>query len=102
MRYILNRHHSEKGTLPEWSKVTHQIISKNQHSYTLDKNKTYKYYELQLIKENQNLNVATSEPTRGKLRTKNTVKTRLRKEDISFKKYCKHNENKTETDKYKI
>ena len=95
VRYILNKTQFEKGTSPKWSKLTHKILSKNQHSYTLDNNKTYKYYELQLIKENQNLNLERTEPTREELRREKTVKRRLRKEDNNLKKYCKHKENKT-------
>ena len=50
VRFIINKQQFEKGTLPHWSKTTHAILTKNEHSYKLDNNKTYKYYELQLVK----------------------------------------------------
>ena len=100
VRYIINKHQFEKGTLARWSKVTHKIISKNQHSYTLDNNKTYKYYELQLIKESQNLNLERAEPTREELRKQNTVKRRLRKEDINLKNIVNTKRTRQKTDKF--
>ena len=43
VRFIINKKLFEKGTLPKWSKVVHKIISKTEHTYTLDNNKKYKY-----------------------------------------------------------
>ena len=68
VRYIINRQQFEKGTLPRWSKATHKIVSKKQHSYVLDNTKTYKYYELQNIKGVECLDFPTTEPTREQLR----------------------------------
>ena len=34
----------EKGSLPKWSKEIHEVIDNTKHTYTLDNNKTYKYY----------------------------------------------------------
>ena len=50
VRYIKNKTLFEKGSLPKWSKEIHEIIAKTSHTYLLDNDKTYKYYELQLIK----------------------------------------------------
>ena len=42
-----------KGSLPSWSSTIHKIENKNLHSYILDNGKTYKYYELQKVKNVQ-------------------------------------------------
>ena len=72
--YIINCQQFEKGTQPRRSKATHKIISKNQHSYMLENNKPYKYYELQNIKGVQGLELPTTEPTREQLRRRNASK----------------------------
>ena len=82
VRYIINRQQFEKGTLPRWSKATHKIISKNQHSYTLENNKTYKYYEMQNIRSVEGLELPTIEPTREQLGRRKANETSLKADCI--------------------
>ena len=84
VRYIINKKQFEKGTLPKWSKAVHKIISKNVHSYKLDNSRTYKYYELQKISDVQLNNKPQKEPTREDLRKQNTIKRKLKHEDINL------------------
>ena len=77
----------EKGSLPKWSKEIHEIISNTKHTYTLDNNKTYKYYELMKVDDVQSQQIPTNSssntPSRAKLRKYNKVKRILRQEDIN-------------------
>ncbi len=84
VRYILNRKQFEKGTLPKWSKITHKVSSHTEHTYTLDNGKLFKYYELQMVKENEHVTRAAKEPTREELRRENHNKRTLRKEGIDL------------------
>ena len=83
VRYIINRKAFEKHTLPKWSKSIHSIISKTQHTYTLDNDKTFKYYELQKVVDVQHLDIPLTEPTREQLRKQITSKRRFKKEGLS-------------------
>ena len=47
VRSVINLKAFEKKSLPKWSKTIHKIIEVFPHSYKLDNNKIYKYYELQ-------------------------------------------------------
>ena len=49
MRCIVNKKVFEKGSVPKWSKKIHQIKEAGGHSYLLDNNKWYKYYQLQKV-----------------------------------------------------
>ena len=51
VRFLKNKVAFEKGSMANFSKTVHTIVSKTAHTYTLDNNKIYKYYELQLIKD---------------------------------------------------
>ena len=44
VRYIINKAAFAKGTLPKWIKTVHKILYSTERTYTLDNNKTYKYY----------------------------------------------------------
>ena len=37
--------------MPKWSKQIHEIIAKTQHTYVLDNNQVYKYYELMKVND---------------------------------------------------
>lgn len=78
VRYVINLKAFEKGTLPRWSKTLHKVVFKNEHSYILDNGKSYKYYELQLVKNSQELDKPIVEPTREQLMKQNRVKRRFR------------------------
>ena len=84
VRYIINPVSFSKRSLPKWSKVVHTITNKNVHSYKLDNGSTYKYYELQKIKNNEDLNKISKLPTREDLRKKNTIKRKLKRENIDL------------------
>ena len=89
----------EKGSLPKWSKEIHEVIDNTKHTYTLDNNKTYKYYQLMKIDhvevhgqsphtlpkrslgEVPDLQNAIT-PTREKIRKDNKVKRILRREEM--------------------
>ena len=57
-------------SLPRWSKTIHQIVSKTSHMYTLDKNKHYKYYELQKVADVETSGITSNLPTREELMKK--------------------------------
>ena len=87
VRYVINRVGFSKGTLPKWSSKVHKIIEVSPHSYMLDNNKWYKYYELLSAETVQSLNVIntrskTNIPTREQLKKATTIKRRLNKEHI--------------------
>ena len=99
VRYIKNKVMFEKGSLPKWSKEIHEVIDNTKHTYTLDNNKTYKYYQLMKIDhvevhgqsphtlpkrslgEVPDLQNAIT-PTREKIRKDNKVKRTLRREEM--------------------
>ena len=82
MRYILNRQQFEKGTLARWSTKVHKIIAKNIQSFVLDNNKSYKYYQLQLVKGVQHVNAPRADQTREQMMKDNRVKRLQRQEGI--------------------
>ena len=87
VRYVINRKGFEKGTLPHWSSTIHKIIEANPHSYVLDNNKTYMYYELQPAESVQKLQVISTRsraniPSSEQLKKAITGKRRLNKESI--------------------
>ena len=84
VRFIKNKILFEKGSLAHWSKGIHKIIKKSEHTYTLDNNKTYKFYELQKINTVDSLNKINSHPSREVMRKERTNKTRLRREGVDL------------------
>ena len=72
VRYIKNKVMFEKGTAPKWSEILHKIIKANKHSYVLDNNKSYKYYEVKknVIVENTPI-IEEIQPTRPTIRKEN-------------------------------
>jgi len=100
VRFMLNRPQFEKGTLPKWSKVIHKIVSKNYHSYVLDNDKTYKYYELQRVGDVQKLEKPTTEPTREQMKKDITVKRRQNKEGIEKSNIVAEKRPRKQTDKF--
>ena len=100
VRCILNRAQFDKGTLAHWSKTVHKIISKNQHSYVLDNDKTYKYYELQLVKDVQGLKTPVTGPSREQMKKVITVKRKLTKEGIDKSNIVISKRPRKQTDKF--
>ena len=80
MSFIRNKKLFEKGTLPKWSKVVHTIISKTEHTYTLDNNKKYKYYDLQKVNDVQKLDTPPSVLTIEQFKKDRTSERRFRLE----------------------
>ena len=82
VRYIKNKVTFQKGSLPKWSEI-HEVIDNTKHTYTLDNNKTYKYYELIKL-DHVEVPVLQSAitPTREKIRKDNKVKRILRREEM--------------------
>ena len=82
MRFIIKRKLFEEGTLPKWSKVVHKIISKTEHTYTLDNNKKYKYYDLQKVNDVQKLDTPPSVLTIEQMKKDRTSERRFRLEGL--------------------
>ena len=82
VRCLINRKAFEKRSLAKWSKTVHIIKSKTSHSYTLENDEIYKYYELQPIYYTQNLNKPVVGKTREELRNETTSKRRFKKEGL--------------------
>ena len=82
VRFVINRKAFEKRSLPKWSKQTHKIVSHTEHTYTLDNGRSYKYYELQLVKDAEHILRPSTEPTREELRKQKTSERRFNKEGL--------------------
>ena len=82
VRYIINRKAFEKRSLPKWTKQTHKIVSHTEHTYTLDNGKVMKYYELQLVKDAEQISRPAQEPTREELRKQRMNERRFNKEHL--------------------
>ena len=65
---------SQKTSKTKFSKIVHEIISHTEHTYTLDNNKSYKYYELQKVNEAHKLDKEAKEPTREQMKKERSVK----------------------------
>ena len=72
----------QKGSLPKWSKEIHKIIAKTPHTYLLDNNQLYKYYELQKVNNIQRIEREQTEPTREQMSKQRTSERRFRLEDL--------------------
>ena len=86
VRCIINLKAFEKRSLPKWSKTTQTIVQTFPHSYMLDNNKTYKYYELQKVDNVQKLEKPMTGPSREKMRQQRTVKRNLTEKGSSYQK----------------
>ena len=73
-----------KKSLPKWSKTVHKIVDTNHHSYKLDNDKTYKYYELQKVDNVQKLEKLLIGPTIETIRKQNSIKRKQKKESIDL------------------
>ena len=106
VRCVLNLTAFEKHTLPRWSKTIHNITTRTEHSYTLDNEKTYKPYQLQLISNVSDVGLSTRTrvhqqiPSREVLKKKNTIKRRLKKEGLHLSDILMNNGTRTATDKF--
>ena len=82
VRYIINLKAFEKRSLPKWSKQTHKIVSHTEHTYTLDNGKVMKYYELQLVKDAEQISRPAQDPTREELRKQRMNERRFNREHL--------------------
>ena len=82
VRCIKNKTMFEKGSLPKWSKEIHEIIAKTPHTYLLDNNKTYKYYELQLITIVDIPEFEENTKSRTQIRRENKAKRDFQREEL--------------------
>ena len=78
VRCVINLKAFEKKSLPKWSKTVHKIVEVFPHSYKLDNDKIYKYYELQKIDNVQKLEVPMIGPTREQMIREKTVKRKFK------------------------
>ena len=89
VRCIINLDAFEKHSLPK-CKPVYTIVSRTEHSYTLSNGKTYKYYQLQFIKDvfdagiSSRTRVHQQIPTREALRKQITVKRKLKHENVDL------------------
>ena len=89
VRYMRNKALFEKGTTTaKWSATIHNVVEKNGHSYLLDNNRTYKYYELLPVQRVETMHMATTrrkakEPTKEQLKKTNTSRRRLKREGLA-------------------
>ena len=84
VRFIKNISSFQKGSTAKWSKEIHKIVSKTEHSYTLDNGKIYKYYELQLIKNSQSQPIIKINKPIEQLEKENKQKRNIRREGIDL------------------
>ena len=107
VRYLKNPVLFQKGSLPNWSKTIHTIVDKTAHSYKLNNDRAYKYYELQLIPIVQSQKIIetrakANEPSKEQLRKANTIKRRLTKDGIDISNVIKERRERKPTDRFKF
>ena len=105
VRYKLQRSQFQKGNT-QWSKVIHKIVDQTPHSYILDDGKTYKAYDIQLVKESIEpktiqTRAKTKQPTVEQMRKANTIKRRLIKEGVDVGNIIRDKRERKPTDRYK-
>ena len=88
VRYVINKVMFEKGATPTWSKTLHTIKKCLSHSYILDNGKSYKYYELQPIKEVE-MKEIQEQPSRQLIRKENKRRRILTREGIKTQNIIK-------------
>ena len=77
----------EKQGQSKWAKQINVITDKKDHSYKLDDGKWYRYYQLQPAENTDKVN-KVGRPTKHTLQTlrkANTVKRKLKQEDIDLR-----------------
>ena len=87
VRFIRNKKAFEKGSLPHYSSTIHHVIDNDEHSYKLDNNKWYLYYELIKISDVQ---VAPDRINVQRERIDNKRKRILAREGIDEKNIINH------------
>ena len=49
VRCVVNKNLFDKGSIPKWSSKVYVILDNKAHSYLLDNDKWFKYYQLQKV-----------------------------------------------------
>ena len=102
VRHLILLNIFEKQGKPKWSDNIYSVEEKKTHSYKLSDGKVYRYYQLQLAKEAQDIKKIgrPAKQTFQTLKKANTVKRRLRKEDVSLKNIVKTKRTRQKTDRF--
>ena len=82
VRCVINLKAFEKKSLPKWSKTVHSVVEVYPHSYKLDNDKVYKYYELQKVDTVQKLEKPMVGPTREQMIKERSVKRKFRQSGL--------------------
>ena len=103
VRHIINLSIFEKQGKAKWSENIYTIEDKKTHSYKLSDGNWYRYYQLQLVEESQDIKKVgrPAKQTFETLKKANTVKRRLRHEDVSLKNIVKTTRTRQPTDRFK-
>lgn len=102
VRHLINLSIFEKQGQAKWSPEVHTITDKKTHSYKLSDGKWYRYWQLQKINESEavkKIGRPTKHTTQSLKRT-NTIKRRLRKEDVDVKNIVKTKRTRQTTDRF--
>ena len=92
----------EKQGKSKWSDNIYTVIEKKSHSYLLSDGKLYRYYQLQKVGETD-ITKKVGRPAKQTFQTlkkANTIKRRLRAEDINLKNIVKTKRIRNKTDKF--
>ena len=92
----------EKQGTSRWEKEINTIVDTKPHSYKLNDGKWCRYYQLQLVKDAEEIK-KVGRPTKHTLQTLrkiNTVKRRLKHEDVSLKHIVNTTRTRQKTDKF--
>ena len=106
VRYIINLKQFDKKSLPHWSKTVHIIVKRTEHSYKLDNDKYYMYYQLQKVNDvyDAGVNTRTRQkqniPQPEELKKARTIKRRLNKEDIDLSNVIQGKRERKQVDRY--
>ena len=102
VRHMINLSIFEKQGTSRWEKEINTIVDTKPHSYKLNDGKWCRYYQLQLVKDAEEIK-KVGRPTKHTLQTlrkTNTVKRRLKHEDVSLKHIVNTTRTRQKTDKF--
>ncbi len=92
----------EKKGKPKWSNNIYTVVEKSTHSYLLSNNKWYRYYQLLLANESQEIKKIgrPAKQTFQSLKRANTIKRRLKHEDVNLKNIVNTTRRRQKTDRF--
>ena len=102
VRYLENLTIFQKQGLSKWSNFVYSIIGKKTHSYQLSDGKFYRYYQLQPAQEAEEIKKVgrPTKHTTQTLRKENTVRRRLKQEDIDLGNIITTKRTRQNTDRF--